>query len=104
MMTGVFDVLNGLRAFKAVLIWFSNKPPWIWFDPPLETVVISLTPPNSAALLTSLTRISEIVPNDGNNSAAAELLRTLMVLIPSILTDSMLGFDPATERAPLLST
>src|SRR6266481_168308 len=65
---------------------------------------MSLTPPNSAALFTSLTRISEIVPKDGNNSGTAASFRTLTVLMPSILTESMLGLEPATERPPLLST
>src|SRR5262245_3612570 len=104
MMVLVFDELNGFRALSAVFWWFSNRPPWKSLEPPLETVVMSLTPPYSAALFISLTRISAIVPKEGNNSAAAEFDRTLIVLIPSILTESMLGFEPATDSAPALST
>ena len=64
---------------------------------------MSLTPPYSAVLLISLTRISAIVSNDGNNSEMGELLRGLMELMPSMLIDSMLGFEPATDKLPLLS-
>ena len=42
---------------------------------------MSLTPPNSAALLTSLTRISAIVPNDGNSSAVGAFVLTFIIAI-----------------------
>ena len=64
---------------------------------------MSLTPPNSAALLISLTRISAMAPKLGNSSAIGALLRGLTLLMPSTETDSMLGLAPATERLPLES-
>src|SRR5437660_5651308 len=66
-------------------------------------VVMSLMPPNSALLLTSLTRISAMELNDGNNSASGADVRGPMLLMPSMLMDSMLGLIPATEIAPLAS-
>src|SRR5207244_1802794 len=82
---------------------FSNRLPWYALLPLLEMVVISLTPPNSAVLLISLTRISAMPSNEGNNSAIGEPVLALDVLIPSRLIESMLGLLPATEIFPLLS-
>src|SRR5215472_4864093 len=71
--------------------------------PLFEMVVMSLMPLNSAVLLISLTRISAIPSNAGNSSAIGAVLRGLIVLMPSMLIDNMLGLLPATERFPLLS-
>src|SRR5215217_1201343 len=87
-------LLNGFLAFIAVLMWFSKMPPWKALVPLFEMVVMSLVPPNSAVLLISLTRISAIVLNDGNNSANGAEERGPMLLMPSMLTDSMLGLEP----------
>ena len=65
---------------------------------------MSLTPPNSALLLISLTRISAIPSNEGNNSEIGEEFRGLMVLMPSIEIESILGLEPATDMLPLAST
>src|SRR3954470_16931665 len=92
--------LNKLRAFNAVFWRFSKTPPWKVLEPPFDVVVISLTPPNSAALLISLTRISAMAPKLGNNSAIGALLRGLTLLMPSTDTEIMLGFAPATDRFP----
>src|SRR5215471_8644488 len=87
---------------------FSNAPPWKLFDPLLEIVVMSLTPPNSAELLTSLTRISAMELKAGNISAIGPPTvpgddRIVVLLIPSTLTESMVGLVPATEMFPLAS-
>src|SRR6266567_8519273 len=73
------------------------------FVPPFDIVVMSLMPPNSAVLLTSLTRISAIELKEGNNSANGAEVRGPMLLIPSILVESMLGLVPTTEMLPLAS-
>jgi hypothetical protein len=95
--------LKVFRALNAVFCRLSKRPPWNLLDPPREVVVMSLTPPNSAALLISLTRISAIAPNDGNSSLIGALLLGLTLLMPSMETESMLGFAPPTERLPLES-
>src|SRR5215510_9202246 len=95
--------LNGLRAFKMVFCRFSKTPPWTLLLPLLEMVVMSLTPPYSAVLLTSLTRISAIEFNEGNSSANGAEVRGPILLMPSILVESMLGFVPTTEMLPLAS-
>ena len=66
-------------------------------------VATSLMPPNSAVLLISLTRISEIPSNAGNSSVIGPLFRALVVLMPSTLIETMSTFAPATEIWPLLS-
>ena len=47
-----------------------------------------------------------VAPNDATYRTVSmgALLRGLVELIPSILTDNILGLEPATERLPLLST
>src|ERR1700688_721191 len=62
---------------------------------------MSLMPPNSAALLISLTRISAIELKDGKSSTRGPAVRGPMLLIPSMLIDSIDGFEPATEIPPL---
>src|SRR5580700_5654657 len=69
---------------------------------------MSLTPPYSAALLTSLTRISAMELKAGNISAIGppavpEAARGPVLLIPSMLAESMLGLVPATEIFPAAS-
>src|SRR5438552_12536959 len=64
---------------------------------------MSLMPPNSAVLFTSLTRISAIELNDGNSSANGADVRGPILLMPSMLMDNMLGFDPTTDMAPFES-
>ena len=73
------------------------------FVPLFDIVVMSLTPPNSAVLFTSLTRISAIELNEGNSSANGAEVLGPMLLIPSILVESMLGLVPTTEMLPLAS-
>src|SRR5580692_6478705 len=85
-------------------VWlFSNMPPWYELVPLFEIVVISLMPPNSAELLTSLTRISAMVSNDGKSSLIGAAPLGLIVLMPSRLEVNMAGLAPATERLPLAS-
>ena len=64
---------------------------------------MSLTPPNSAVLLTSLTRISAIESKEGNSSASGAEVRGPMLLMPSMLVESILGLVPTTEILPLAS-
>ena len=64
---------------------------------------MSLTPPNSAVLLTSLTRISAIELKEGKSSAKGAEVRGPMLLMPSMLVESMLGLVPTTEMLPLAS-
>src|SRR6266702_4744154 len=73
------------------------------FVPLFDIVVMSLTPPNSAVLLTSLTRISAMELKEGNSSANGAAVRGPMLLIPSMLVESMLGLVPTTEMLPLAS-
>jgi hypothetical protein len=79
----------------------SKAPPCKVFVPLLEIVVISATPPNSAELLISLTRISAMASNDGKSSVRGASLLTVIVLMPSTEVESWLGLVPATERFPL---
>src|SRR3981189_3516182 len=95
--------LKVLRALSAVFWKLLNRPPCKVLLPPREVVVMSLTPPNSAALLIWLTRISAIAPKEGNSSAVGALLRGLTLLMPSHEPESMLVLAPATERLPLES-
>ena len=82
---------------------FSNRLPWKALVPLLEMVVISLTPPNSAVLLISLTRISAMPSNDGNSSAMGAPVLALEVLRPSRVMESIEGLLPATEILPAAS-
>jgi hypothetical protein len=54
-------------------------------------------------LLISLTRVSAMLSKVGNSSARGAVRRGLMVLIPSIVIESMLALPPATDRFPPLS-
>ena len=71
--------------------------------PLFEMVVISLMPLNSALLLTSLTRISAIASLEGNSSAIGAELRGAILLMPSMLVESIEGLPPTTEILPLAS-
>src|SRR5260370_33440075 len=99
----------GLEAAKGSFglnpaVWYlSNAPRGPRFVPPRETVVISLIPPNSAALAFWLIRISSMALKEGKSSVAGMLERTFIVLIPSTVTDRRLGFAPATEIFPAAS-
>ena len=101
--------LKKSEALKSLFCTFSNAPPCNELVPDLETVVISETPPYSAALMFSLMRISAIALKEGNSSETAPAppwpfkLNDPTVLIPSILIESCAGKVPATEMLPFES-
>ena len=98
-----FASANGSFAFSTVFSWFSKTPPWRWLFPALETVVISATPPNSALLFDSLTRISSIELNEGNISFTGPEYSTPTDEIPSIVTLKSAAVVPVTARFPASS-